>query len=152
MKKWLLSGFWFVCLLMLSPISAFAADTPLDKMEGYMKFDWGVIDDLSWGFKIYTMVMSIFIILLLVWLIVTIPVHIFKSLRAKAVFGDKAFWLRSAGIFIVLVLFMTTAYFSILKSLYNFTEKQKIGDTTVKTSMLVVPGVSTPWELPSTRV
>jgi hypothetical protein len=143
-KKCLMS-LWLLSFFVLLPKVMFAAEgeNPLEKMKQYMVFDWSIIDDLGWGFKIYATAMTVFIVWLFVILVWTIPSHVWKSFRAKSKLGDKDFWISRIVIFFILILLMTNAYFTIFIKLYKLTEKQDFGGDT--TTSMVIPDSSLSW-------
>lgn len=130
LKKKLLSFVLTLFGLFMMPMMVFADETnPITKIKEYFKLDWKILDGLGFLFLIIMIPVTLILIIVLVWSIIGVIMHLLKIKRGKAKIKDKEFWIETAAIFIILFLIFSGAFFSFLENLYEWTNKQDIGES-----------------------
>ncbi|MDN4090894.1 hypothetical protein [Paenibacillus polymyxa] len=133
--KWL-SSMLMSMLLFLMPTMAFAessggsGENPFRKLAEKLKFNFAVMDGLDWVFWIVMIVVSLGVIALLVWIVWDIIKFLINVRRAKADFKNTKFWIEAGATILILYLLVGGAFFNIMANMYDWTQKQKIGEQT----------------------
>ncbi|GIP08834.1 hypothetical protein J1TS5_10040 [Paenibacillus macerans] len=139
MKKYLLTLFMMMSVF-LFPVLAFAeeggGENPVEKIGGYMKWKWSVLDGLDWLFSPIMIVISLLLAATFVLLIWRIIVKIAKITSGKSSIKDKAFWVEIGVVILILFLLFSGALFKILGNIYEWTNKQDIGGDGKTTSQI----------------
>lgn len=134
-KKWL-SSMLMSILLFLVPTMAFAessggaGENPFRKLADKLKFNFAVMDGLDWVFWIVMIVISLMVIVLLVWIVADIVKFLIKVRRAKEDIKNTKFWIEAGATILILYLLVGGAFFNMMANLYDWTQKQKIGEQT----------------------
>jgi hypothetical protein len=122
------TGALFLFLLMMIPSVAGAeGENPVTKLKDKLKFNWAVIDNLDFGFTLFMIVISLFIVACFCLIIFFVVTHVMKSLRGKAEIGDKRFWIKISVSALILFLFTGGAVMGILEKIYTWQSNLKIG-------------------------
>lgn len=116
-------------IFLLFPTLAFAeGDNPFRKLAEKMKWNFGVLDGLDFVFTIIMIVLSLLVIAASVILIIRIVLKAVKVKKGQSLLKDKDFWMEVAATTLLLALLFSGALFNIIASIYDWTNKQKIGE------------------------
>ncbi|MNW54370.1 hypothetical protein D3C74_319680 [compost metagenome] len=119
-----------VLSVFLMPVMVFADDeNPIEKIGGYMKWNWKILDGLDWLFSPVMIGFTGLLIIAFVTLLWRLIYKGYKIIKGKEKLKDKEFWTEIVVMIIFLFLFFSGALFKILGNIYDWTNKQDIGGT-----------------------
>lgn len=130
MKKWISSFILFLGVFLM-PVFAFAeskGDNPITTIKEGLKLNWNALKGLGWAFYIISIPLTLMVAGLLVWCIWAMISHLLKVRRGKKSFKDAPFWIEMGATILIVFLFMSGAFWSVLEKVYDWTSDQKIGE------------------------
>jgi len=116
--------------MFIMPVLAYAEDNPITKIKEKMKFNWKVLDGLDFIFTPIGLFISLITIATLIFVVVKVIIKLVKISAGKGTIKDKWFWIESGLVVLIVFLFISGAFFSLLENIYNWTSTQDLGGET----------------------
>lgn len=109
---------------------------PFRKLKELLKFDFNILNGLTWLVVIFMIVLTLGVIVLLFWIVWDIVRFLINVRRAKADFKDKKFYIELAGTVLLIWLLVSGVLFDIFANIYDWSNSLNIGKESAPTTML----------------